>query len=711
MERWRRLGMKLLLLVVLSVWSTLDLCASINDEGRALLRFRERVELDPYGALADWNEEGGGDPCFWFGVRCSGGRVVALNLEDLGLKGTLAPELGKLIHMKFLILRNNSFCGIIPREVAKLQSLEVLDLGHNSLSGPLPSDLSNILSLKTLSNRFIGGTPGKFLELNILPKIQIDENLLSSNRGSITRNVQTATIRKLQQIRSKDKDKQHKNGEIPSKVFSSLTPAPAPAHEGRQHEHGQNWAKDLASPASVPSPVSSKQQLLPFMSSFFPPSYPPGISPSPITSTPSISFPPSPFSQFPTLAPSPSPLPTIEPPSSIPEHRRNFDAALPSTSVPNPSPSVSPSTSAAVDAVKHAISWTIYVSIAGAVSFLLAISAAYVLCCRVNKVVTVKPWATGLSGQLQKAFVTGVPKLKRAELETACEDFSNIIGSLPDCMLYKGTLSSGVEIAVISSAITSTKDWLKQSESQFRKKIMTLSKVNHKNFVNLLGFCEEGQPFTRMMVFEYAPNGTLFEHLHVKEAEHLDWAMRLRVAMGIAYCLEHMHQLNPPFVLRNLDSTTIYLTDDYAAKISDLEFWNEAKGTKPVPGNSGPLAPLSDLRSIVYRFGIVLLEILSGRLPFSEDGSLEYWASCYLNGEKPLKDMIDPSLVSFNEESVSALHEVIRTCTNPDPNEQPTMAEVARRLRDITAMPPDGATPKVSPLWWAELEIITSEAN
>lgn len=46
--------------------------------------------------------------------------------------------------------------------------------------------------------------------------------------------------------------------------------------------------------------------------------------------------------------------------------------------------------------------------------------------------------------------------------------------------------------------------------------IDTLSKVNHKNFVNLIGFCEEEEPFTRMMVFEYAPNGTLFEHLHSK---------------------------------------------------------------------------------------------------------------------------------------------------------------------------------------------------
>lgn len=65
-----------------------------------------------------------------------------------------------------------------------------------------------------------------------------------------------------------------------------------------------------------------------------------------------------------------------------------------------------------------------------------------------------------------------MPALKRSELETACEDFSNIIGSLSDGVLYKGTLSSGVEIAVIASRIKSAKDWSKQCESQFRKKVL-----------------------------------------------------------------------------------------------------------------------------------------------------------------------------------------------------------------------------------------------
>jgi len=66
---------------------------------------------------------------------------------------------------------------------------------------------------------------------------------------------------------------------------------------------------------------------------------------------------------------------------------------------------------------------------------------------------------------------SGVPKLHRPELEAACEDFSNIIGSFSDGIVYKGTLSSGVEIAVTSSAVTSPEGWSKRLEAQFRKKV------------------------------------------------------------------------------------------------------------------------------------------------------------------------------------------------------------------------------------------------
>jgi hypothetical protein len=177
---------------------------------------------------------------------------------------------------------------------------------------------------------------------------------------------------------------------------------------------------------------------------------------------------------------------------------------------------------------------------------------------------------------------------------------------------------------------------------------------------------------------------------------------RLRISMGITYCLEHMHQLKTPVVPRNFDSTTIYLTDDFAAKVSDLEFWTDAKGPDSTNG---------DLEDIVRKYGIVLLEILTGRVPCSEeDGPLEQWASRYFNGDMRLAELIDPSISSFPEDSARALSEVARFCIDPDPKKRPQMADVAARMREITALGPDGATPKVSPLWWAELEIMSSES-
>jgi serine/threonine protein kinase len=177
---------------------------------------------------------------------------------------------------------------------------------------------------------------------------------------------------------------------------------------------------------------------------------------------------------------------------------------------------------------------------------------------------------------------------------------------------------------------------------------------------------------------------------------------RLRISMGIAYCLEHMHQLKMPVVPRNFDSTTIYLTDDFAAKVSDLEFWSDAKG----PGSIN-----SDLEHIVRKYGIVLLEILTGRVPCSEDDvPLEQWASRYFDGEMRLAELIDPSIGSFPEDAAHALCEVVRSCIDSDPKKRLRMVEVVGRMREITTLGPDGATPKVSPLWWAELEITSSES-
>ncbi|KVI09958.1 hypothetical protein Ccrd_011684 [Cynara cardunculus var. scolymus] len=270
-----------------------------------------------------------------------------VNLRNMCLGGTLAPDLGNLAHLKSIILRNNSFHGTIPKKIGQMKKLKVLDLGYNNFGGPLPSDLRN----------------------SQLPKIlSLDNNELLD---SISPEVQQLTL--------------------------------LPEAEQRSYRNRREMTGNIAQTG-----VESHRKLL-------------------VTVDDNISVPP-----VTVLLPPPLPSP---PPIS-----------------PSPSPS--------------------------------------------------------------KFSPTGVPKLKRSELEAACEDFSNVIGSTSFGTIYKGTLSSGVEIAVASVAAPSAKDWSKHLESLFRKRIDMLSKVNHKNFVNLLGYCEEDMPFTRMIAFEYAPNGTLFEHLH-----------------------------------------------------------------------------------------------------------------------------------------------------------------------------------------------------
>ncbi|KAG6418473.1 hypothetical protein SASPL_120677 [Salvia splendens] len=592
----------------------LNSCFSLNDEGVALLRLRDKVASDPHGALSNWIDENGVEtPCCWSGVECSKGHVVALNLKDLRLKGTLAPEIGNLVHAKYITLRNNSFSGVIPKEMANLKQIRVLDLGHNNFSGQL-----HVVFHKYFSEAIL----------------LLDKNELLSTTSSTN-----------ELVKSRRFARRELSQDPPFVQMETLLWFPPPSPESTL-------------PPINPVPAPETDPL------------PPGTKPSP---SPSIS--PSPSS------PSPSPVTSISPPLQ-------------------PTPASAPSTPAPSSSRHHHRILIVSAAAGGPVLLLLIIGIYF---WRSGKVSTVKPWATGLSGQLQRAFITGVPRLKRSELEAACEEFSNVIGSASLCTLYKGTLSSGVEIAVASIAVGSPKQWSTSMEAQFRKKIDTLSKVNHKNFASLLGYCVEEQPFTRMMVFEYAPNGTLFEHLHIREAEHLDWTTRMRIAMGTAYCLDHMHQMAPPFIQRNFKSSAVYLTEDYAAKVSDFGFSDER--------SSAAMREL-DVQSNVYSLGVVLYEMITGKLPYTAGSDApENWASDYLNGMQCLGEMVDPTLETYGKDQLQRVGGVVRSCTDPDPRQRPSMREVCAQLREITGIEPEMAVPKLSPLWWAELEIQSSDAG
>jgi hypothetical protein len=188
----------------------------------------------------------------------------------------------------------------------------------------------------------------------------------------------------------------------------------------------------------------------------------------------------------------------------------------------------------------------------------------------------------------------------------------------------------------------------------------------------------------------------------VKEAEHLDWQSRLRIAMGVVYCLGYRHQQNAPVTLRNLNSSCIYLTEDDATKVSDISFGVDKKEDEDE--NDAP-----DEYCTVYKFALLLLETISGRRPYSDDdGLLALWARRYLNGASPVMGMVDPTLNSVPEEHVRAFSELIRLCISEDRRQRLTMAELTKRMQEITGITQDQAIPRKSALWWAELEIITA---
>ncbi|EEC79385.1 hypothetical protein OsI_20299 [Oryza sativa Indica Group] len=614
--------------IFLFLWFVMafELCASLNHEGVALMRFKEMIDADPFDALLDW-DEGNASPCSWFGVECSDdGRVVALNLPNLGLKGMLPQEIGTLAHMRSIILHNNSFYGIIPTEMKYLHELKVLDLGYNTFSGPFPSELRNILSLKFLfleGNKLSGSLP---IEYELASMDQTSLNKISTER-----NEENATRRKL--LASKQKRSQKNR-----MLLSGTSESPL---------------ENVTMPKSHPDNITVPHR----------PVAPRSSSPQP-------------------------PLPSEPIPSPAP-------------SMPSPAPSVSTTTNG-TSGQENKSKTAIYASIGGvACLVVVAMSAALILCYRHRKTSTVVPFSPTASGQLHTATLGGITKFKRSELETACEGFSNIIDTLPRFTLYKGTLPCGAEIAAVSTLVTYASGWTTVAEAQFKDKVEVLSKVSHKNLMNLVGYCEDEEPFTRMMVFEYVSNGTLFEHLHVKEADQLDWQSRLRIAMGVMYCLNYMQQLNPPVLLRDLSTSCIYLTEDNAAKVSDISFWGDKKEDEK--------SEASDEHSTVYKFALLLLETISGRRPYSDDyGLLILWAHRYLIGDKPLMDMVDPTLKSVPEEQVRELTKLVKLCLSEDPMERPTVAEVTAWMQEITGISEEEAIPKNSPLWWAELEIITS---
>lgn len=131
------------------MFNSQNLVDCINDEGYALLSFKQSISEDPLGSLANWNSSDE-TPCSWSGIACREQKVVSISIPKQKLEGFLSPSLGSLYQLRHLNLRNNKLIGSLPVELFRAQGLQSLVLYGNSISGSVPFDIGKLSNLQIL---------------------------------------------------------------------------------------------------------------------------------------------------------------------------------------------------------------------------------------------------------------------------------------------------------------------------------------------------------------------------------------------------------------------------------------------------------------------------------------------------------------------------------------------------------------------------------
>ncbi|KAK1261883.1 hypothetical protein QJS04_geneDACA001381 [Acorus gramineus] len=295
-----------------------------------------------------------------------------------------------------------------------------------------------------------------------------------------------------------------------------------------------------------------------------------------------------------------------------------------------------------------------------------------------------------------------------SELKSATKNFrpDTVLGEGGFGKVYKGCLEekslnlsrSGGAVAVKklnSESMQGLQEW--QSEVNF------LGRLSHPNLVKLLGYCLEDMEL--LLIYEFMPKGSLENQLFRRGGvEPLSWDIRLKIATGAARGLAFLHTSEKQVIYRDFKASNILLDSNYDAKISDFGLakngpsGGDSHVTTRVMGTYGYVAPEYVatghlyVKSDVYGFGVVLLEMLTGERaldtnrPSSQHNYVDY-AKPYLSDRRRLTRIIDPRFEN-NYPTKAALEAARLTlrCLALEPKNRPSMKEVVKILEDITAM-------------------------
>lgn len=280
------------------------------------------------------------------------------------------------------------------------------------------------------------------------------------------------------------------------------------------------------------------------------------------------------------------------------------------------------------------------------------------------------------------------------ELEVSTNGFADekVIGEGGYGIVYHGILEDNTQVAV--------KNLLNnrgQAEKEFKVEVEAIGRVRHKNLVRLLGYCAEGAH--RMLVYEYVNNGNLEQWLHgdVGPCSPLTWDIRMNIILGTAKGLAYLHEgLEPKVVHRDIKSSNILLDKRWNPKVSDFGLAKllgseSSYITTRVMGTFGYVAPeyastgMLNERSDVYSFGILIMEIITGRNPVDysrppEEVNLIEWLKKMVANRNP-EGVLDPKLPEKpTSRALKRALLVALRCVDANAQKRPKMGHIIHML-------------------------------
>ncbi|KAF8096888.1 hypothetical protein N665_0299s0048 [Sinapis alba] len=303
-----------------------------------------------------------------------------------------------------------------------------------------------------------------------------------------------------------------------------------------------------------------------------------------------------------------------------------------------------------------------------------------------------KETAASESGVVSKDLIFFVKSFGEFDLDGLLKASAEVLGKGTVGSSYKASFDHGLVVAVkrLRDVVVPEKD--------FRERLQVLGSMSHPNLVTLIAYYFSRDE--KLLVFEHMSRGSLSALLHGNKGNGrtpLNWETRAGIALGAARAISYLHSRDSTTSHGNIKSSNILLSNSYEAKVSDYGLAPIISSTSAPNRVDGYRAPeVTDARKIsqkadVYSFGVLILELLTGKSPthqqLNEEGvDLPRWVQSITDQQSP-SDVFDPELTRYQSEgneNIIRLLKIGMSCTAQYPDSRPSMADVTRLIEEVS---------------------------